>query len=155
MSFNIFDVSVLGLLAVFMAISMMRGAMREVISLVGLLAGVLAARWFHGAVADWISPLISHDDYARMIAYGALLVAGLLAGSLIGGFTTSLRRIQPGLISRLLGGMVGLAKGLVVCLALIWIVENYIPGLRDEMSDSWSAGHLNTLLDQLGDFPLI
>ena len=155
MVFNLVDIMVGVVVLAFVIWSAMNGAAREIVSLLGLLVGIVAAYWAQAPVAAWIAPIVSEADLARLLASGGLIVGGLLVGALLGGFVETFNRQQPGGLSRLVAVFAGFTKGVAMAMALIWAINGHLPGLQDDLANSISGPLLTTLLGQLNNLPLI
>ena len=155
MVFNMVDGIVLVVVLAFVMWSAMNGAAREIVSLLGLLGGILAANWGQATVAGWMAPIVGDADLARILASVGLIVGGLLAGTLLGGFVETLTRQQPGGLSRLVAAVAGFTKGVAMAMVLAWAINGHLPGLQDDLADSFSGPLLTTLLIQLNNLPVI
>ena len=112
-----FDYIVLAVLGVSALLGMMRGLVKEVLSLLAFAVAILAAVWWGGAVANALSTYISNAVLRAGAGYGAvfitvLLLVGLLNVTLAGLLQrTGLTPADHGL-----GAVFGLARGaLIVC----------------------------------------
>jgi membrane protein required for colicin V production len=113
------DLAVLGLVLLAAVAGAFSGALRQVLKLAALVAGWAAARW--------VAPRLVRELDVRSSATWALVVAatfvvGWLAGSLL---AKAIRRAvqgeeeEPGRLDRLLGAVLGAAKGVLVAWVLL------------------------------------
>ena len=111
-------VIILGLSAV---ISIWRGFMREMLSLLGWVASFFVALTFNGVVADALSGQIESLSFRRASAYLILFVMTLMV---VGGVNVLISKfiLKTGLTGadRMLGILFGLARGLAVVTVLIF-----------------------------------
>lgn len=101
-----------------------RGLVFEVLSLAGWVLAFLCARWW-GASAGSLLPMKASND-AMATAIGFVMV--FIAAAFVAGLVSSLCRrlvtsvgLRP--VDRTLGAAFGLIRGLLVLLALAWVVE--------------------------------
>ena len=117
-----FDYAVLFVVAVSVAIGAWRGLIREAFSLAGWILAFVVANSFGGELADVLQSAI-HNETARVIAAFVLLfVVVLLAVGLAGMLLSRLVRIAGlGLADRTFGAIFGLARAIVIVLALVMV----------------------------------
>lgn len=125
------DVAILALIAVSTVIGVVRGLVREVLSLIAW----IAAFWIAMAFTDLLAPhlgFVSDSDVIRSIAaFVTLFVATLLVGALVNHLLGILiKSTGLGGTDRVLGMVFGLLRGVVVVGALM--VIGLVGGARDE-----------------------
>jgi membrane protein required for colicin V production len=149
LSINLFDVIFVVILISFTLLSYLRGVVKELIVLIGLAGGFVAATHYSKALAGQLNPLLQDPSAAELLAFVLLIVAGYLLGVFVAGFSDMFRRAPEGPLSQLAGGVVGFAKGVTICLALYWVIKVHIPAFQDELAGSvignWLGGLLHTL----------
>ncbi len=117
---NWLDVVLLFILTVSTFLSLRKGFSREVISLAASFFALLLGMWFYGTAASLVQPYVDSPRIASLLGF-LLVVAGvLLIGSffawIVGKF---LRTVGLSFFDRLLGAIFGLARGLLVSIALL------------------------------------
>ena len=155
MSLNILDIVFLGLIASFTLISIMRGALKELLSLVGLVGGFFLAHWFYPQLSLQLDPFLPDPALAELISYLAILLAGYFAGVFLGGLGEAFRPQHGALLNRTAGGIIGALKGTTISLVLYWLILSYIPPFQDELGDSLLARELGRLFSLMESFNLI
>lgn len=118
------DWALLGVLLVSMVVGFWRGLVHEMLSLAGWLAAFFLAQWLAPAVAVYLplQAMASPVQYAAgfvVVFVAVIFLAGLLSwglGHLIGAVG-----LRPA--DRSLGGLFGLARGLVILLVLAVLVQ--------------------------------
>jgi membrane protein required for colicin V production len=139
------DLLALAILAISILVGLLRGFTRELFSLGALLLAVLAAR----ALSPWLAPRLpglgeAGLGYAAAIAIIfvlVLLLAGL-AGMLMG---SAVRLAGLGGYDKLLGGLFGLARGVVV-LVLLTLLAGLTAMPR---TTAWQASWLHSGLEAM------
>ena len=151
MNFNLFDLVFLVILAGFGLIGTMRGVLKEALSLLGLAAGFWAGLRFHADAGSALVPIVRDDNLAELLAFLLMLAAGYLVGTFLGGMRDNAARSR-GTVDYAGSLVLGLLKGLVVCLSLYWVVDNYVPQFQGPLGDAMSAPRLEGIMDFLGHF---
>jgi len=117
---TLFDYSVLSIVGASVLLSVLRGFVREVISLGAWLAAFAAASLLGGLVASWLTNSIRDESIRALVAFGGVFVVTLISMSLLALFISGLmRKAGLGLEDRLLGGFFGFARGLVIVMVLV------------------------------------
>jgi membrane protein required for colicin V production len=147
---NWLDWAILIVLVVSAFSGLKRGLIKTVISLAGLVIGIILAGQFDTALAAKLT-FIPKPDLARTAAFVIILVAALVAASWVG---SMLRKVASmlllGWLDRLGGGAFGVVIGGGVCGAILAMVAKFsLFDLADPVRDSWLAA---LLLDK---FPLL
>jgi membrane protein required for colicin V production len=128
------------------------GLIRQVLAVMGLLAGITLAAIYERNIASLLSSYISNDTIARGVAFVGILL--LVSG--IASLIASLLRKLIGLIflgwaDHAMGAVLGIAQGVLVCTVLL-IVSAALP------NDFWSPlvreSQYAATLVQIGGAPL-
>ena len=116
-AFDLIVIAIVGLSTVF---AFWRGLIRVVMSLVALVAAVLAAIQFSPSVADML-PVLSDNPTTRYLAAFALIfLVVALVGALLGWvLSRAIRAIGLGFVDRLLGAVFGVARGVLIVVILV------------------------------------
>jgi membrane protein required for colicin V production len=105
-----------------------KGFARLAVGLISAILGFLFALWFYGAAGSFLLPYVSHRGIANFLGFVATFVVVLLAGALAGKLLSMMFK-WAGLswLDRLLGGVVGLLRGLVLAIALVLALMAFTP----------------------------
>jgi membrane protein required for colicin V production len=119
---TIFDVVVLLIVVLSIAISVIRGLVREVLSLASWIGAFFVARFGATVVASWLPGWISHPGVRLAVGFVLVMVAAVLLFSLISMQIVKVVKIT-GLqgTDRALGGLFGFARGLVIAVIAVLI----------------------------------
>jgi membrane protein required for colicin V production len=115
-----FDFVVLAILVVSGVLGLVRGLLKEVLSLVAYLLAFVAAIWWGPTVYAWLEPYIETTLLRMGVSYAAVFIIVLLGVGLVNMTLSALIRstgLSPA--DHGLGGMFGLARGLLIVLALV------------------------------------
>src|ERR1700682_3474168 len=106
---SVFDLIVIGIVGLSTVFALWRGLMRVAMSLVALIAAVLAAIQFSPAVAAML-PVLGDPVTRYVAAFALIFIVVALVGALLGWvLSRALRAIGVGFVDRLLGAVVGVA----------------------------------------------
>ena len=152
MSFNFFDLTLVVIIVAFAFFSYMRGALKELISLLGLAGGYWAATRYHNDLGKMLEPVVRDLSLAELLSFLMILALGYLVGTFAGGFGDFVRSKPPGFLSSIAGAAIGVLKGLVISLALVWLIDVYITAFQDEVAESSSAPYLARLLEVMAQY---
>ncbi len=121
---NIFDLVLLGVLAVSAGVGLLRGLLREALSIVVWLAALWTAARLGETVApqlvDWVANPQARLWIARAAVFTAALVAGGVVTWLVAG---ALHGTGLDLPDRLLGMVFGLARGVLLVAATVLVLR--------------------------------
>lgn len=106
-----------------------RGFSREVIGLVSTVAGFFCAMWFYGSAGAFLLPYVSSKGVANFCGFLIVFFGILLLGTLIGNLLAKvLKWTGLSVVDRMLGGLFGLVKGLLIAVAFLLIFSAFVPG---------------------------
>ena len=115
-----FDYAVLVIVGASVLVSVMRGLVREVLSLLGWVIAFVAAALASGTVSSWMTGAIANESLRVLGAFVAVFLFTLVAMSLTAMAASGLlRKAGLGLEDRVLGGMFGLARGVLIVMVFV------------------------------------
>lgn len=119
-----FDYAVLAVVGVSVLVSLFRGAVREVMSILSWIAAFLIALHYAPTLSEMLPVAVKHGWLRLFIAFIALMIGSLLLFALVTLAVSQLVR-RTGLApwDRALGAFFGLARALVILIALVLIAE--------------------------------
>ncbi len=121
---NWFDLVIIGILALSVIVSLFRGLIREVLSLVIWVFAFWLAWTFVEQGASALSPYIDLPSARHLLAFLALFLAALIVGGLINYLVGSMiKKTGLGATDRFFGMFFGLARGLVAVIALVLFLK--------------------------------
>ena len=134
MAVSLTDWVLLGVLLASMVVGLWRGLVYEVLSLAGWVAAFVVAQWLAADVVGWL-PFVkgapASVQYA--VAFAVVFVVTVFAAGLVSWLIKKLVEtvgLRP--VDRTLGGVFGLARGVVLLLALTVVLQ--LTGLS---KDAW------------------
>ncbi len=143
---NFFDILFTIVIVVFILSAASRGALRELVSTLGIVLGYYAAEKFYPNYMNITLKYVNNISQAKIVTYFAIFAAFVLGGIIISTLIKAFLSFKrPTFLSRLLGGSLGLVKGLLICLLVFFIVEGYIPSYLDDLYNSFYSTWLQDI----------
>ena len=126
---TIFDYLVLGIIGFSILVGLMRGVIRELFSVLGWVLAFYLANKFNGEVMRYIPEQVPGEQVKAIAAFVLVFLTVLLLCTLVALLlTTLLKAIGLGGLNRVLGGVAGAAKGvLIVCILVLLAVMTDLP----------------------------
>jgi membrane protein required for colicin V production len=129
------DYLILGIFSLSIIYSFARGAVREIFSLLALIAGYMVASRVYGYGTPYLERFISDSRLAGVISFIAVfLTVGLLVGIVGRILHVATKRVHLSFPNRLVGALFGFVKGVVFVSILLLVIPYF--------SDSASRGQL-------------
>jgi membrane protein required for colicin V production len=121
---------------------------RTVFGIAGLIGGIFLAGRYYNELAALLFP--SGATWAHIAAYAIIAIASLVVAGVIGHFLAKLVNFAAlGWLDRLMGFILGIVIGGLLCAAILAIVVKYYPGMEATINQSVIARFL------VGGFPLL
>lgn len=115
-----FDFTVIAILAVSLLFGLLRGLVYEVLSLMGWPIAFVLSKLFAGSIAPMMPG--TQEGIRVTLAYIVVFIAALIVWSVLSWLIYRLvKAVGLGLLDRMLGGLFGLLRGVLVILVLVWL----------------------------------
>lgn len=115
MNLNIIDWSVLLILVASIALSAMKGFVRELLGLASLLAAFLLGAWFYRLASEPFKEVVKTENIALFLGFAIVFFVTLLAGSLVVWIAQKLIKFaKVQWFDRLLGAAFGFVRGWIL-----------------------------------------
>lgn len=105
-----------------------KGFLRILLSIGGVLAGLIAAAWYYPTVAPWLRGVFTNEIAANAVGFTLIFAVVLVLASLL---TSLLHRTAKamglGVIDQLLGLCLGFTRGLLFGAALMMVLTAFTP----------------------------
>jgi membrane protein required for colicin V production len=136
-NFPVTDGVVLLILVVFFLRSFFRGALKEVTSLLSIFIGYASATYFGPVFEDSLRLWVSSSWSSRSAAFTIVFVVVWLLASIAGRLVLHFTGASPtGYLNRILGGVIGLGKGVfflsVAYVTFLSVAPSLMPGPRSD-----------------------
>jgi membrane protein required for colicin V production len=117
---TLFDWAVLIIIGLSSLLGLMRGAIREVLALLGWVVAFLVARQFGVQFAAMLTPLVANDALRLLLSFAILFVATMLVMALGRmALTEIVKKIGLGGADKFLGLVIGVARGVLIVLVFV------------------------------------
>ena len=136
-SFNLLDWFILLIWLVSSGYGIARGFAREALSIIGWVSAFLLANVLADSVSDLAGNLIDEPTTRYLLAWVLTFIAVLLMFGVIAAFLSKQMR-QPGfnIGNRLLGGIFGLLRGVIIVAAISILLRAALPDSNEGLLDS-------------------
>ena len=129
MSVTLLDVVAIGIILISAVLAMVRGFVREVLSIASWLIAAVAAYYLYAPLQDVIQPYVDNETLATIIAVVVVFIVVLVIVTYI---TMKIADLvvdsRIGSMDRMFGFLFGAARGLLVVVVafagFIWLVED-------------------------------
>ena len=143
-----FDIVICSILGLSMVLSLFKGFVKEVFSLLSYLGGYLMATKYQGAFSQLLMESIPSKPIAKLIAFVAIYILTAIIISLMGkiarGMIMSATQLSP--VDRMMGGVVGIGRGVVIIVAVTFPLQ-FFPEVSNKITkDSITAPYLAQVL---------
>ena len=125
---SLFDCFLIAILAYSTIMAFVRGIILELLSLGGLLAGILLASWNYEHVATILERLITTPATAEIVAFLLIIIGVMVLSTLLGkALNRTAHAIGLGFFDRLLGALFGFARGCLFGVAILMAIAAFLP----------------------------
>jgi membrane protein required for colicin V production len=117
---TLFDLAVLAIVGLSVLLSLIRGLVREVLALAAWVVAFLAANLLAGEVAPWMADAIPNESLQFLAGFVMVFLVVLVTMSALAILASKLvKSAGLGLEDRMLGGVFGLARGMLAVMILV------------------------------------
>ncbi|MDH4224208.1 MAG: CvpA family protein [Deltaproteobacteria bacterium] len=143
---NLFDLIFIFLTVSFFLMCLSRGGAREIIPFLGVLFGFVGANKYHTELGEVLKPLFGDIQLAMLMSFLVILMGAYILGLMLGNAGDRLNVETDNPANRILGGMIGIMKGVLFSLSLFIIVQGYLPHFNAALGNSRFSDFLAQLL---------
>lgn len=127
------DLIVLSIIIVSVVISLMRGFVKEALSLAGWLVSLWVAMTFSSGMAELFGSSIKDPTLRLLAAFVSLFILSLIVGAIINFFATQfVQRVGFTGVDRTIGGVFGFLRGILLVTIIVMLL-----GLTTLPKESW------------------
>ena len=124
---TVFDYLVLGIIGFSILVGLMRGAIRELFSVLGWVLAFYLANRFNGEVISYMPEQIPGDAVKALAAFLVVFLLVLFVSTLLALLlTTLIKAVGLGGLNRVLGGLAGIVKGMLVEIGNVLVQKDNI-----------------------------
>jgi membrane protein required for colicin V production len=137
MPITLLDVILLGVMLISGLLAMIRGFMREVLSIAGWIAAAVATLWAFGKLKPYAQQYFSNDTVASAVtAVGVFLLTLIIVSVFTVRISDKVLDSRIGALDRTLGFLFGLARGLIIVVVAFVFFDWLVPA---NQQPSWVA----------------
>lgn len=108
----------------------LRGLVREVFSLCGLIAGILVASWYYTRLTGPLGRFISNPAIACAVAFLAIVIGIMILADVLGRMVhATAHAVGLGFFNRLGGALFGLLRGCLIGVAALMAISAFLPNV--------------------------
>jgi membrane protein required for colicin V production len=145
---NWLDIVIIVVIVLLGVAGLRQGMIRTVFGIAGLIGGIVLAGRYYDELAARLFP--SGAAWGNITAYAIILIVTLVVAGVIGWLLAKLVNFAAlGWLDRVMGFILGVVIGGLLCAAILAIVVKYYPGMEATISQSVIARFLT------GGFPLL
>jgi len=120
MVLNWLDVILLIILVITIILGLIKGLVRQLIGILAVIVGVILAMAYYPYVSQIIKPLFKNESLAHFLGFLVIFVLTLILGWIIARLFSKVMKGSLKFFNHLLGGVIGLIKGILICGVLIF-----------------------------------
>lgn len=147
---NLFDMVIIVILGFCVIRGIFRGLIKELSSIVGVLAGFIAAYTYYREVAAMLSNLVSDSAYLNILSFLIIFCVIFFMISIMGVLIKYLLNIAfMGWFDRVCGAIFGMTKGLLIVSVLFIIFTTFLPKRDPLVGESLLAPHVAVVSEKM------
>ncbi len=130
---NWLDIVLLLLILLSTVASFRKGFSREVIGLAAAFVALLCGLWFYGSAGAFLLPYVSSPAVAHFAGFVIVFIGILILGGILSMIVSRfVRTVGLSGFDRMLGGVFGLVRGVLIAVALIMAIVAFAPEVRGD-----------------------
>lgn len=125
---NLLDIIIIAMMIFFMLRGLLRGFIREIASLAGVITGIWFANLFQPQLTDYLKSYLPPITSLPLISFVVIFVSVLIVSNLLGWFLKlSFRKADFGWADRTLGVGLATLKGVIIIYLVIVLLTFFVP----------------------------
>jgi membrane protein required for colicin V production len=147
------DYVIIAIIAISILISLLRGFIREILSLATWIIAFIVGFKFSGKLAIAFAPYTQNSSLRVTISFAILFLIVLILGGLIGHLVAAVAmRGKLGLVDRTLGMIFGFLRGILVVAVLLLLITMSATKPDIWYKESYLIPHFQSLVNWMHDF---
>jgi membrane protein required for colicin V production len=123
---NWLDIVLAAILGISVGTGIWKGFFRLSVGLAATILSILLASWFYGVAASFFTPYLKEESLANFLGFISILVVVQLTGVLLAKILSmSFKKAGLGWLDRLLGGVFGLVRAILICSVFVMILTAF------------------------------
>ena len=134
---NLLDVIIACTMLFLVVRGLMRGFIKEIASLAGVILGILVAIHFQSQVTGLIKPYLPSSQFLGLISFAVVFFSVLILCNLLGwGFKLLFQKALLGWVDRTLGVGLAVVKGVLITYLVIVLLTFFLPARMPLIAES-------------------
>lgn len=147
---NILDILIAVIVGFCLVRGIFRGIIKELTSIVGVVAGFFVAYNYYSVVANPLSRLIIDKSYLNIVSFFLAFAVVFFAVGFLGVILKHVFKAAAlGLADRILGGTFGLVKAILIVSVLLVPLTAFLPEKSPLIKDSFLAPYVSILSEKM------
>ena len=125
---NLLDIIIIVTMIFLIVKGILRGFIREIASLAGVILGILLANHFQPQMTDYLKPHLPSTPFLPLISFAVLFAAVLILCNILGwAFHLFFKKIFLGWVDKTLGAGLAITKGVIITYLVIILLTFFVP----------------------------
>jgi len=138
---NVLDIIILCTMGFLVVKGLLRGFVREVASLAGVILGIVLGSYFQPQMTEVLTHYLSSSSFLPLISFAAIFILTLILCNLLGwGIKFLIRKASMGWADRTLGVCLAVLKGIIITYLVIVLLTFFLPSSTPLIADSKLRG---------------
>ena len=147
---NLLDIIIIVILGFCLIRGIFRGIVKELASIVGVVAGLYAAYTYYTYVSRLLTQWISNSGYRNILAIFLIFCLVMIFIGVLGILIKyALKIAHLGWFDRICGAGFGSIKGILIVSVIIFMLTTFLPGGTPVVRDSLLAPHVMMLSEKI------
>ncbi len=125
---NLLDIIIISLMIFLIVNGLLKGFVREIASLAGVILGILLANHFQPQVTNYLKTYLPSISVLPLVSFAGIFTAILVLCNLLGWIMKLIfRKVFLGWLDRILGTLLAITKGVIIISLVIVLLTFYFP----------------------------
>jgi len=126
--YNWLDIVIVLILCITFFMGLIKGFVRQVLGIIFVIVGIILAVKYYSFISQFLFHLISHRAISNFIGFLLIFIVVLLIGGALTSLVSKLVKHNLESLDRVLGAVLGLAKGIIICVVLVFALLVFSEG---------------------------
>ncbi len=145
---NAFDIVILTILGITAGIGLWKGLVRQVLTLVGVIAGYILAINLYRPVSGLFTGI--DPDVAKIISFIGIFALCIILASIVSWLIGRFLQITGlGFLNRIAGAALGLVKGLLIVVVIVVMLLTFLPSDNRMLKDSVTLPYIVSIIKNI------